>query len=174
MTTTPQDIIRLAYGQLIQTMELCQSFYTKLIEAAETKRKLILAGDSNELGNCIKVENELVSRFADCESSVRNAALKLQRALGVETDETASLTEIRLMLDQERQDKLLQMQQQLNQLAKRLHEINESNQLLMKQELALIHDMLDSILGSAESDYIYDNPKAQSLVKRPSGIDYRT
>jgi len=66
------------------------------------------------------------------------------------------------------------MQQQLNQLAKRLHEINESNQLLMKQELALIHDMLDSIFGAAESDYIYDNPKAQSLVKRPSGIDYRT
>jgi len=174
MTTTPQDIIRLAFGQLMQKMEQCGHIYAELIEAAETKRKLIMAGQNDELGNFVKVESELLGKFAECESSMRNAALKLQRAIGVEADEAASLTEIRLLLAEQQQAKLRQMQQHLNQLAKRLHEINEINQLLMKQDLALVNDMLDSIFGSAESDYIYDNPKAQSLVKRPSGIDYRT
>lgn len=173
MTTVPQDTVGLPYSELIRTMEQCSNLYVQLIEAAETKRQLIMAGRDDELANHMKAEHALLDKYAECEGSMRNAALKLQRALGLESDEGASLTELRCLLAEEQQAKLHQMQHQLNQLAKRLHELNEHNQLLMKQHLALIHDMLDAILGSAESDYIYDHPKAEAGIKRSSGIDFR-
>jgi len=173
MITTPQNIIQ-AFGQLIQTMVQCRDVYLQLIEAAEKKQKLIMAGNINELGSLVKVENVLLAKFDESERSMRHAVSNLQQALGMNAEEQVPLTEIRLLLEAEQQEKLLHMQQQLSHMAKRLQVITENNQLLMKQDLAMIHDMLDSVLGSGETDYIYDNPKAEYQAKRPSGIDYRT
>lgn len=174
---TQRESSQTAYVQLIEVLERYTQIYRGLIQTAEEKRRLLIRSQDHELKELAAREDALLAQFSQCEKLRKQAAVKLQEAVGRKVDEEASLSALQLILENEQQANQLRMiQQQLQQLAKQLHDLNERNQALLQQSMVLIQDLRDSLVGRpAESEYVYENPKAASTgIKRQSGIDFRT
>lgn len=88
----------------------------------------------------------------------------------------ASISDILSLLEDEAERKALQeMQEDLLETAQKLRTVNEHNQLLLQQSIAILHDTADAIFGPVEEEVVYHHPNASTTTsKRPNGIDYRT
>lgn len=164
-----------AIERFIEALEEYQDIYQQLIETAQEKHEMILAGQDHELRELVSREHELLQRFSLADQARKNAVATMQQKWGMPIDENQELTEIINLLDeQEEQARLQDIQIKLREASQRLQTLNEQNLVLLKQDVALIQDLLDGILGPAESDYVYEHPgSGTGTAKRTSGIDYR-
>ena len=171
MSTRQQEILT----KLLQTLRQLLVVYHNLIKCAEEKKEVLIAGRDDQLQQLTARESELLDRFAAADQNRIEAVKKMQSLCGVAVNEHMTLSELgELLTDDESRDALRDVQQRLIEAAHQLQTLNERNQLLLKQDIAVTSDKLDTILGPIESEYTYEHPNAEaSSVKRTKGIDFR-
>jgi flagellar biosynthesis/type III secretory pathway chaperone len=172
MTTKQSDSVT----KLLQALQQLLAIYRDLIKCAEDKRNVLIAGQDDQLHQLTNRESELLNQFAQADQSRIEAVSEIQTFNGVAVNQHTTLTEIgNLLTDEQARSALRDVQQQLIASARQLQSLNERNLLLLKQDMAMTSDRLDTILGRPiESEYTYEHPNAEaSSVKRTKGIDFR-
>lgn len=176
MSTSQENTNRRSFDLLLESYAACLQLYRELLNTAKQKTELLTAGQDEELQELSKQESKLIQQFTTIEATRHEAIVKLQAELGVPQQPTASISDILSLLGDEAERKSLsEMQEHLLETAEQLRKVNEHNQLLLHQSIAILHDTADAIFGPVEEEVVYQHPNASTTAsKRSNGIDYRT
>lgn len=168
--------IYMAFDRLVGILDECLQQYSELAELEHSKRDVIVKDRMDGLQQLNEQESTVMMRLMELDQERIEAILHLQQERGLRSDAEMTLTELigSLAAEEERQA-LVIAQQVLSETTRKLRSLGERNQLLMEQSLAFVEDTVQTMVGSIEKEYVYQNPKtAQEATNRAAGFDIRT
>lgn len=122
--------------QLIQILNTEKELYIELTELAQEKQDAIVNNEVEELAECLKKEDSLILEIEEAGRERRNVVIALCNELDI-NDKELSFTQLREFINEDARKYLDHLKQNLLEVLDRLHQINETNKLLIEQSLSI-------------------------------------
>lgn len=121
---------------LIQILNNEKELYIELTEIAQEKQDVIITNDVEKLAECLKKEDHLIQEIEEAEKERRKVVIALCTDLDI-SDKELSFTKLREFINEDSRKYLDNLKQNLLEVLNRLHQINETNKLLIEQSLSI-------------------------------------
>ncbi|CAH1193016.1 hypothetical protein PAECIP111893_00369 [Paenibacillus plantiphilus] len=161
----------MSFRQLMETLEQLHSLYIELYELGLMKKEQVVKNQINDLTATIAKESKVLKQISENETVRRQTLIELQREMGVRPKLYITLTEISKMLfSVDDKQELGQIQSKLSETVAALKPLNELNQHLIQQSVALLEFSLDLLVGSPTEEVTYQNPALHNGKQNRNGL----
>ncbi|MBW7474996.1 flagellar protein FlgN [Paenibacillus oenotherae] len=161
----------MSFRQLMETLEQLHLLYTELYELGLVKKDQVVKNQINDLTATIAKESKVLKQISENETVRRQTLIELQREMGVRPKLYITLTEIsRMLFSVEDKQELGGIQGKLTEIVAALKPLNELNQHLIQQSVALLEFSLDLLVGSPTEEVTYQNPAMHNGKQNRNGL----
>lgn len=157
----------MAFRQLIEKIEEMQQYYNSLYELGLQKKEQIIQNRLNDLTATVNKESKLLKQIAQAEKERQVLLIRFQTERGLRPIPNVTLTEVgRMLFHAEEKQELAAAQRRLADTIASLKPLNELNQQLIQQSLAIVEYSLDLLVGPEEEEVVYKHPGASHHAQK--------
>lgn len=162
--------------ELIQTLNVEDDLYGKLIPIEEEKTRAIIANDLEALQDITVREHELVDQTSALERKREQVAMDIATVLG-QDPKTITLEQIASVLKNQPEDqrKLQEVHDRLRKTVSRLQEVNNQNKDLLKEAIDMVEYNMNVIrstrMSSGSSNYSSDASEVAGMAPQHGMFD---
>ncbi|MFD2116998.1 flagellar protein FlgN [Paenibacillus yanchengensis] len=161
----------MSFRELADTLISMKHMYESLYDIAMQKQQAIKSNEITALTTFVAQETKLVKTLEEHEASFKAVAITFQRDKGLRPKLKINLSDlVKVVSHPEEKQELIQLQQQIEDITRRLQAENELNQLLIQQSLDFVNVTLDAVLGADEEEYTYKKPTMHVETNKRRGI----
>lgn len=161
----------MAAQELIESLRLLLRLYRELIDLGRQKKDQVIGNRLNDLTETLAKESRVLRQLAEAEKARVQAVLAFQRELGLQANPDAKLAELAEMVaDPAGKAELLRLMDDIGRTAQELRELNERNQVLVRQALGMVEAQLDLLAGAPEMEAVYQAPARTPAEPKRSGL----
>lgn len=157
--------------ELIESLRLLLRLYRELIDLGWQKKDQVIGNRLNDLTETLAKESRVLRQLAEAEKARVQAVLAFQREMGLKAKPDAKLAELaEAVTDQTVKAELMRLMDDIGSTARELRELNERNQVLVRQALGMVEAQLDLLAGVPEMEAVYQAPTGKPAEPKRSGL----
>lgn len=161
----------MSFRTLADTLISMKHMYESLYDIAMQKQQAIKSNEITALTAFATHETKLVRTLEEHEANFKAEAIAFQREKGLRPKLKIVLTDlIKIVSHPDEKQELIELQQQIDDVTRRLQAENELNQMLIQQSLDFVNVTLDAVLGDEEEEYTYKKPTMNAEANKRRGM----
>ena len=146
-----------------------KTVYEQMLGISEEIKDMIVEGDPDELAGMIDEETALAEKAAELDKERTAISESLTIKLGLSGK--PSLSELcALVEDPGQKEALIRARRDLNEVLRRLMDLNKKNQELLAQKRDYIGAMMDAILTTEQVGTTYDSKGSSEIYSGSAGL----
>ncbi|MGQ9472934.1 MAG: flagellar protein FlgN [Candidatus Caldatribacteriaceae bacterium] len=140
-----EDVLNFLFALLEKELQLQKS----LLECARQKKQYLLKNRMEELSELLEKEGELVFQAKETETKIRRIWVDVALQMGLES-KNFSISYLASLAGEEKGKKFLALQEELKEILKEIHKVNQENAIIIRDTLDYIEVMFSIVLREFE------------------------